>query len=132
MILYILFIIIVSFYGCKISLKKNNKKYIDKDNTSAIKGAFILLIIYSHSLSYVQYNDSLSSISNKLIFTLGQLVVAMFLFYSGYGVFEQYKKRGKKYINNFPQRRILKTLVNFDIIVLLYTTTKSQACQVQN
>ena len=51
---------------------------------------------------------------------LGQLVVVMFLFYSGYGVMESYAKKGRDYVKSFPKKRILTTLLNFDIAVLAF------------
>ena len=41
----------------------------------------------------------------------------MFLFYSGYGVGESFKKKGAAYVKKIPRHRILATLVNFDIAV---------------
>ena len=48
------------------------------------------------------------------------LMVTMFLFYSGYGVFESIKKKKEKYINTIPKRRFLKTLINFAIFYIFY------------
>ena len=46
--------------------------------------------------------------------------MAPFLFYSGYGVSEQIKKRGTAYVNHMPKSRILKTWIHFAIAVLIY------------
>ena len=43
---------------------------------------------------------------------MGQLVVVMFLFYSGYGIGESYKKKGVNYVQQMPVHRILTTLLN--------------------
>lgn len=51
---------------------------------------------------------------------MGQGVVVMFLFYSGYGVMESIKKKGSDYIHTFPKNRFAKTLLHFDIAVLLF------------
>ena len=51
---------------------------------------------------------------------LGQLVVAMFLFYSGYGCAVQYLAKGDSYLQSFPQKRILPTIINFDIAVCVF------------
>lgn len=50
---------------------------------------------------------------------IGQLMVVMFLFYSGYGILESYKSK-KQYKDKFLKKRFLKTLFNFDIAVLLF------------
>ena len=44
----------------------------------------------------------------------------MFLFYSGYGVAVQVKRKGEQYVQQMPQHRILKTLLNFDIAVCFF------------
>ena len=51
---------------------------------------------------------------------LGQMMVAVFLFYSGYGIFVSASEKGKKYIKDFPKKRILKTYLFFAAAVLLY------------
>lgn len=44
----------------------------------------------------------------------------MFLFYSGYGIGESWKKKGSAYVKNMPTHRILTTLLNFDVAVLIF------------
>ena len=51
---------------------------------------------------------------------LGQMLVVMFLFYSGYGVMESIKTKGSKYVDSIPRKRVLTTLLNFDVAVLVY------------
>lgn len=48
------------------------------------------------------------------------LFVGMFLFFSGYGVFESVKKKGSSYIKQLPSRRLGSTLLNYDIAVLVF------------
>jgi len=50
---------------------------------------------------------------------MDQLVVCMFLFYSGYGIMESFKIK-ENYVNQLPKNRIFKTLFNFDFAVLIY------------
>lgn len=54
-----------------------------------------------------------------IISMIGQLMVVMFLFYSGYGIIEQFKNRDN-YLDGFIKNRFLKTLFNFDIAVMLF------------
>lgn len=49
-----------------------------------------------------------------------QLLVVMFLFYSGYGVTESIASKGKTYINAIPKKRILTTLLNFSVAVCVF------------
>lgn len=47
-------------------------------------------------------------------------MVVMFLMYSGYGIMESYKRNKDKYINSFIRKRLLKTLLHFELAVLLF------------
>lgn len=92
-----------------------NSAYIGKETTSTINGLFIWLVFISHFMSYLP-----SSVNNLVGNTLGQLVVVMFLFYSGYGCAAQYLSKGESYLRSFPTKRILTTLINFDIAVCAF------------
>ena len=103
-----------------------NSDYLSFDTTNAIKGVFIALVFFSHVIPYIfdsgyVFDDSLW---DKLFLYcqsfIGQWIVAMFLFYSGFGVMESIQKRGNNYINSLPRMRILTTLVNFDLAVALF------------
>lgn len=47
-------------------------------------------------------------------------MVVMFLVYSGYGIVESYKKKQSAYLEGFLRKRVLKTLVHFDIAVAIF------------
>lgn len=92
-----------------------NEYYIGKEMTSTINGLFIWLVFLSHFTQYLP-----SSAGNIVGDNLGQLVVVMFLFYSGYGCAVQYLTKGESYLRAFPHKRILPTLINFDIAVCAF------------
>ena len=117
---YLLFIIILILIGIKIHPIKFNADYLEKENTDCIKGIFILIVFYSHIRTYMPYNPVNDNLMLYVVKKLGQLMVTLFLFYSGYGIFESIKKKGESYIKSIPKNRILKTLFNFDIVVLSY------------
>ena len=95
--------------------------YMDPVYTTAIKGVFILLIFLTHGEQYLTLTDSLPDRIYGLIrIGLGQSVVTAFFFYSGYGMMQSLKRKGESYLQAFPRMRILKTLVHFDLAVLLY------------
>ena len=86
----------------RIRLQVNNfyTDYLSFDTTNAIKGIFIALVFINHAIPYIYnagyvFDDSFASklflFSNSFI---GQWIVAMFLFYSGYGVMESIQKKG--------------------------------------
>ncbi|WP_251441099.1 hypothetical protein [Veillonella intestinalis] len=51
---------------------------------------------------------------------MGQLIVAPFLFYSGYGMMYSIRKKGELYVKAIPWGRIGKTIIHFDIAVFFY------------
>lgn len=89
--------------------------YLGRVQTDAIKGIFILLVFFSHFMGYVRQAGGYA-----LNMPLGQMIVTCFLFYSGYGVMEAIKRQGNDYVKSIPKRRILTTLLNFDIAVLVF------------
>lgn len=101
-----------------------HEDYLMPKRCNAIKGIFILFVFVRHLRSYLldigAQIGRLDTISLFIDDNLGQLIVAMFLFYSGYGLMESYKKKGAEYINLLPSKRILPTLLNFDIAVLIF------------
>ena len=99
--------------------------FLEKKQTDAIKGFFILMVLMSHCLLEINTagflpSRSLDILCFRIRSEFGQLIVVMFLFYSGYGVMESIKKKGSEYLDHFPRRRLLTTLLNFDVAVLVY------------
>lgn len=88
--------------------------------TQSIKGFFVITIFFSHFCSYVTLEQWYDSPMQIYCLFLGQLMVAPFLFYSGYGIFESIKNKGNDYIKNFPKQRIFKTIVHFDFAIILF------------
>ncbi len=91
-----------------------------RDVTDSVKGIFIWLVFLSHFKSYVTYTAPLDLAGKKISTLLGQLIVACFLFYSGYGVCEAIKRKGTPYVKSIPKKRVLSTLIKFDIAVAIY------------
>ncbi len=100
---------------------RNLRSALSVSQTSCINGIFVLFIFIRHFCQYIDasmlpYFGGCAFLDKKL----GQLIVVPFLFYSGYGVMEQIKKRGETYILAMPRRRILKTWLHFAMAVFLY------------
>lgn len=121
-----MFIILMAFmlvcvYGMKLApLKGFNDGYSSREDTTAIKGIFVFMVFISHFTQYYQMHTAFDNPYKLLKTFLGQLIVVMFLFYSGYGIFESVKRKGSGYINTFPKNRCLKTLLHLDIAVLIF------------
>lgn len=122
--LFVIAFLIIILVGIK--PMRNNVTYIGIDSTTAIKGIFAIIILFNHSRQYL--NDPVTNwgeqsytfLFNSCIDIFGQLMVVMFLTYSGYGIMESYKKKKKHYLHDFVKKRVLKTLINFDLAVFLF------------
>lgn len=114
------FIMILAAWNARGRVKGIYTDYISLERIQPIKGIFLLLVFVSH---FVQYLD-LPGVWHAPYFAvkswLGQLVVVPFLFYSGYGITESIRAKGAAYVRKMPVQRILKTLFQFDLAVLLF------------
>lgn len=90
--------------------------------TSSINGIFVLLVMLTH---FYQYAGKFLSgpLNSSYAFSrhwMGQTVVATFLFFSGYGLMEQIRKKGRPYARGLFKNRFLKVLLHFDLAILLF------------
>ncbi len=118
MVIFLFLLILLSVY--QIRFNSFNTDYLDVCQTTAIKGIFAVIIFLSHERNYLLLNNGIGDTLFRIIIeTIGQTMVVMFLFYSGYGVMESYKHK-PDYEKHFFKNRILKTLIHFDLAVFLY------------
>lgn len=111
----------LAFYKCKVSWKGFfAEESLSKSVTDSVKGIFIWLVFLSHFASYVTYTEPIDQAGGRISVLLGQLIVACFLMYSGYGVCESIKKKGSAYVRTFPKNRVLKTLLHFALAVIIF------------
>lgn len=122
-IAFLIFVLLLAIWNTRLRTT-DGEEYVSKEQCNCIKGIFILLILFSHSLSYIEdcgyvYHgvDSIVPAYKKM---MRQLVVVMFLFYSGYGVAVSINKKKDSYVNAMPLNRLLPTLLNYDIAVLVF------------
>ena len=122
MIFFVLILLLLIFSSAEFSKHNEfNKDYISRDGTNYIKGIFVILILYSHGKGYIALDKTyLDAPYTAMQNHIGQMVVALFLFYSGYGIMEQIKKRRFDYIKTIPAKRFPNLLLNFDIAVCFY------------
>lgn len=113
-VLLLVFIVVkAKFFG-----KDFNKDFMGKDQTNALNGIFIFIVLVSHMRGYLHVENSWAIV--QMCKTLGQMMVTSFLFISGYGCAVSYQRKGESYVNGFPRNRLLTVLLNFDIAVLIY------------
>lgn len=126
MIVFFFIILIIALWG--VSYRNNEyerSQYLSKNSTNAIKGICILLVFLRHGNQYIYESGyEYSAIGDKIFALtdglLGQLIVVMFLFFSGYGVICSIHKKGKDYVKHIPKRRALTTLINFDVAIVCF------------
>lgn len=94
--------------------------YMSIDKTMAIKGIFIIIVFFSHFNSYVDFSSTLDIAYNENFKLIGQRMVTLFMFYSGFGVMEAIKKKKMPYVHRIPVTRVAGTFFRFDIAVLLF------------
>ena len=75
---------------------------------------------HSNIMQYEPSICNLSIISDAILSILGQMIVTMFLAYSGFGIMNSYINKGISYRNGFLRKRVVKILAHFDIAVALF------------
>ena len=113
-------IILLALCLWKIRFSHFHEDYCGKDPTTAIKGILAVIILLSHIRGYIALEPTPANNLFKLFFLyLDQSMVALYFFYSGYGIRESLKRKSG-YADNFFKNRFLKTLLHFDLAVLLF------------
>lgn len=131
MIIFLLIIGALCLYKLKLPVKKSIDSgydngifsdYMSVEKTTSIKGIFILIVFLNHVVSYFTLEESFLDQSYYIIVgkIIGQSMVSLFMFYSGYGVMLSIDKKGSDYVKSIPAKRFLKVLLHFDIAVLIY------------
>jgi len=118
---FILLLIIASF---ALSLRYRpsgpNAADLDRQTTTTINGLFLLLVVFSHFMTYITLPAHFARLTQVWMLIKGQLIVTTFLFFSGYGIYVQLKKRGRQYLKTFPKHRLLFLWSKFALAVTLY------------
>ena len=117
LIFFILFLLSI----ININIKGMNNFYYDYmelKNTNSIKGIFVWMIIMSHYYSYYRYTNRFY-LNRIILRCFGQKMVSLFLFYSGFGIYESVKNKGKKYIKNLI-KKALALFLKSQIILILF------------
>lgn len=125
MIFWYLLILIIALVNVRICKNGFFQDYLGKEQSNAIKGVFILLVFLGHALLDIKlcgfsFEHKIDWLAQGLYREMGQLVVVMFLFYSGYGVMKSLLSKGKAYLASYPRKRLLATLLNFDVAVCCF------------
>lgn len=116
----ILFLIIL--WGMSWKKEDKNREYLSIQQTKSVQGIFVILVLFSHFSSYIDTSNvnALDRLFVSINGRIGQLMVVMFLFYSGYGIMEKIKSNEKQYMDNFFKHRFLPVYIRFIVSILLY------------
>lgn len=88
----------------------------DKANTLPLRGLLAILIVIHHT--NLTPPGCLTP-DTQLLSGLGGLVVAVFFFLSGYGLYVSYSKKKEEYLSGFLSKRFLKILPAFIILSII-------------
>lgn len=123
MALYLILLLAVCCYGMKITPFRQDA--LSVSTTTVVKGIFAIIILFSHTKSYLDLSFSIPDRAfGWSMRYLGQLMVAPYFFYSGYGIMESIRHK-ENYDNGFFKKRILKTWFHFILAVLLFLILQS-------
>ena len=124
MIIVYFLIFVLILIGIKPKLNSFNDGYLSRSQTTAIKGIFVILVFCRHFKQYVTLNDNFLDKSFSIADdTLRQLIVVMFLFYSGYGIIKQIQLIESEYVDHFLNRRLLPVWLQYAICVCFFIIT---------
>jgi len=119
LIVLIAALVIITLIGIRFS--RFHEDYMGVPQTTAIKGFFAVVILFSHMASYLNMTETFQDrLFASVMWSIGQLMVTLFFFYSGFGIMESYRKKGTSYYRSFIRTRLLKVLLHFDLAVLLF------------
>ncbi len=100
--------------------------YLSRLHTSMANGIFICLVFLSHLRQYEPWLGEIDSwilVQNSQM--LGQLMVAPFFFFSGWGMMCSLQKKGKDYVRSLVNRRFPGLLLKFAAAVLVFWAVQS-------
>lgn len=119
---FFLFGLLAIIISCTSTFPKNKfnwEGYLSIEQTRCISGIFVILVLFSHYKNDYflpgKYDEIYMAFQNHL----GQNIVTMFLFYSGFGMMSQVDKKGLAYVWKIP-KKFITLLCKFALAVLLF------------
>ena len=90
--------------------KTFSKNFLSKDYTNFLRAIAILFVVVSHVTG---------ACGTRIGTPLGGIGVAIFLFLSGYGINESYKRNGR---NFYWRKKIIRVFIPYSIFILILST----------
>lgn len=121
MSVFLIVLVLLCLYGIKFNFHDGFEDYCSPAKTGSIKGIFVFIVVLSHARQYITVDNGILLNKPYLIAMdlLGQLMVVMFLFYSGYGVALAIKKKDG-YAKSIPVKRAFKVWYHFAVAVCIF------------
>ena len=118
-IIVVLFLFSLCFYGMKVQKDPSADSYLSRELTTNIRGLLALGIVLHHASGYFTEFTFITALR-----FVGYLIVALFFFFSGYGL--QYGFENKnKYMNGFLKKRFGSILIPYWTVTTLETVLLS-------
>ena len=121
-LLYLCFVILMFIpFPKHVNCASNEyEHYLDKDNTLPIKGFFVVFVFFAHFTQYVSLSRSILDVAFGYVHKWsGQLIVTLFLFYSGFGIYESIKTK-ENYMRGFIKKRFFPVWLSFAVCVSFF------------
>ena len=126
-VLFVLSLIGIRFQKCN----SQENTYMSKDSSNSIRGIFIILIFSATFLGGTAFSGFVPDSSLNMFDTpmksffsnFEQLLYVPFFFYSGFGIFETYKNKGKEYAKKIPLQQILRHFISYFVAWIFFAVT---------
>lgn len=120
MSLFFVPLLILCLFGFKADFKNGFPDYMSQQKTGAVKGIFVIIVFLSHSMQYTELSGGFLDVSFRWAMSiLSQLMVVMFLFYSGYGIALSLEKK-PGYVKTIPAKRFFRVWYHFALTIPVF------------
>ena len=118
-------ILVCALRGMRPRSPADGEAALAPEQTTMVKGIFVLLVFASHVSGYLALPSGLLTTGYTTLRSfLGQLIVVPFLFYSGYGIRLSLERKGNAYLRTMPRKRILTTYAHTVLILLVFLSVQ--------
>ena len=91
---------------------------LSRENMDCLKGIFAVCVLIHHLFQYSGLFRR--TILGSILQLLGSWSVAIFFFFSGYGLLVSYKKSGENYIKKFFKNKIIPFYTIICLLIVIY------------
>lgn len=120
-------LLLITFLSAKYCKKGefNRDSYISFEQSRLVEGLFTMLVVLTHFRNDFALNTALDKQYFAFQSHIKQCVVAMFLFYSGFGVMNNIMTKGKDYVGRKLPQRFVRLFLQFAIAVAIFAVFRA-------